>query len=122
MYSGGAPGPRRQSRFLRFHFVAAVGGHPLLHHAARPVVTPRGVHDPACRINTDMGLHWSPFFDERISGSRFRVLFFVDGDAAISVASMMVPLRSNAPRDSRNSAAAANTAFVTRDAPGGAES
>jgi hypothetical protein len=53
-----------------------------------------------------------PFFDERISGSRRPASFFVDGDAAISVASTMVPPRSNAPRASRCSATAANTAFV----------
>lgn len=35
--------------------------------------------------------HWLPFFEERISGSRFCAAFFVDGDAAISVASTMVP-------------------------------
>jgi hypothetical protein len=56
--------------------------------------------------------HWLPFFDERISGSRFCALFFVDGDAAISVASMMVPPRSRAPRVSRNSEIATNITFV----------
>jgi hypothetical protein len=44
--------------------------------------------------------------------TRFCALFFVDGDAAISVASMMVPPRSRAPRVSRNSAIATNIAFV----------
>ena len=43
--------------------------------------------------------HWLPFFDDDISGSRFCALFFVEGEAAISVASTIVPPRSSrAPR------------------------
>jgi len=41
--------------------------------------------------------HWLPFFDCVISGSRVPCLFFVDGEAAISVASTIVPPRSNSP-------------------------
>jgi hypothetical protein len=38
--------------------------------------------------------HWLPFLDERISGSRLPARFFVDGEAAISVASTIAPYRS----------------------------
>jgi hypothetical protein len=41
--------------------------------------------------------HWLPFFDWLISGSRFCATFFVEGGAAISVASTIVPPRSNSP-------------------------
>ena len=41
--------------------------------------------------------HWFPFFDDVISGSRRCSLFFVEGDAAINVASTMVPPRSSSP-------------------------
>jgi hypothetical protein len=81
-----------------------------------PVVTPAVCTSPLL-TSTPMcafmpKYHWLPFFDERISGSRFCAPFFVDGDAAISVASTMVPPRSSAPRASRSSETAANTAFV----------
>ena len=39
--------------------------------------------------------------------------FLVDGEAAINVASTIVPPRSNAPRASRYSATASNTVFVS---------
>jgi hypothetical protein len=57
--------------------------------------------------------HWFLFFDDVISGSRLRSLFFVDGDAAISVASMIVRPRSNSPFAARCSAMAAKIAFVS---------
>src|SRR3954469_18995891 len=57
--------------------------------------------------------HWLPFFEERISGSRWPAAFLVEGEAAINVASTIVPPRSNAPRASRYSATASNTVFVS---------
>ena len=75
-----------------------IGIHHRWRHARCPLVTP-----PMCTrlllASTPMfafmpKYHWLPFFDERISGSRFARPFFVDGDAAISVASTMVPANS----------------------------
>src|SRR5882757_8172020 len=57
--------------------------------------------------------HWLPFFEECICGSRLPASFLVDGEAAINVASTIVPPRSNAPRASRCSATASNTVFVS---------
>src|SRR5207344_1392854 len=53
-----------------------------------PVVTPTVCTSPLL-ASTPMcafmpKYRWLPFFDERISGSRFCASFFVDGDAAIS--------------------------------------
>jgi len=56
--------------------------------------------------------HWFPFFDEDISGSRFCASFFVEGEAAISVASTMVPPRSSSPLAVRCSETVAKIAFV----------
>jgi hypothetical protein len=56
--------------------------------------------------------HWLPFFDDDISGSRFCVSFFVEGDAAISVASTIVPPRSSSPFAARCSATPSKIAFV----------
>ena len=76
----------------------------------------RRVHEPAFNIGAHVRLHakyhWFPFFDELISGSRFCSLFFVDGEAAISVASTIVPPRSNSPLAARCSAIAVKIAFV----------
>ena len=56
--------------------------------------------------------HWFPFFEDVISGSRRCSWFFVEGDAAINVASTMVPPRSSSPFAARCSATAAKIAFV----------
>src|SRR3954453_21110404 len=48
-----------------------------------------------------------------LCGSRLPASFLVDGEAAINVASTIVPPRSNAPRASRYSATASNTVFVS---------
>ena len=42
--------------------------------------------------------HWFPFFVWRICGSRSRRLFFLDEGAAMILASMIVPRRSQRPR------------------------
>src|SRR6056297_2874971 len=70
-----------------------------------PVVTPAVWTSPLL-LSTPMcafmpKYHWLPFFDWLISGSRQPFLFFVEGDAAINVASMVVPPRSSAPLSSR---------------------
>src|SRR3954451_23420644 len=81
-----------------------------------PLVTPAvctsplSASTPTCAFMPKY--HWLPFFDDDISGSRFCSLFFVEGDAAISVASTIVPPRSISPLASRCSATAAKIAFV----------
>ena len=56
-----------------------------------PVVTPAVCTSPLSASTPTCAFipkyHWFPFFDELISGSRFCSLFFVEGEAAISVAS-----------------------------------
>ena len=70
-----------------------------------------GVHEPAPASTPTCAFmpkyHWFPFFDDDISGSRFCCLFLVDGEAAISVASTIVPTRSISPFASRCSPTAA---------------
>src|ERR1700678_3191261 len=67
-----------------------------------PVVTPAVCTNPlfastpTCAFMPEY--HWSPFFDDVISGSRLSALFLVEGEAAISVASTIVPPRSISPR------------------------
>src|SRR5271166_2251677 len=82
-----------------------------------PVVTPAVCTSPLS-ASTPMcafipKYHWFPFFDELISGSRFCSLFFVEGEAAISVASTIVPPRRSSPFAARCSATAAKIAFVS---------
>src|SRR6185295_8209904 len=57
--------------------------------------------------------HWLPFFDCVISGSRLPSLFLVEGEAAISVASTIVPPRSSSPLAARCTATPSKIAFVS---------
>src|ERR1700704_2986605 len=78
----------------------------IVHVAARHA---RGVHKPAAGIDAHVRLH----AEVPLCGSRLPASFLVDGEAAINVASTIVPPRSNAPRASRCSATALNTVFVS---------
>src|SRR4051812_26636728 len=86
----------------------------VVHVAARHS---RRVHKPASGIDTDVRLHPEVPLVPLLRGVHLRIalaaLFLVDGDAAISVASTIVPPRSRAPRASRCSATASNTVFVS---------
>ena len=84
--------------------------HPVHARVLRPGAWSRRHPTPMCAFMPKY--HWLPFFDDVISGSRLPAAFFVDGEAAISVASTIVPPRSISPRASRCDATAANTAFV----------
>src|SRR3954452_4920878 len=86
----------------------------IVHVAARHA---RGVHKPAAGIDAHVRLHAEVPLIALLRGmhlrSRLPASFLVDGEAAINVASTIVPPRSNAPRASRYPATASNTVFVS---------
>src|SRR3954465_8159194 len=72
--------------------------------------TPEATSTPICAFIPKC--HWLPFLVWCISGSRALLLFFVEGGAAMRVASTIVPWRISNPRSSSIAPTSSNSARV----------